>query len=464
MANLNRTGPSPLFQLWPNHPPGHLDQPWGSRERRGEAFLRGDGGPVGYHGSMVTLSRSAAAQTLHRVFGEGHRVPDAWDAHLSHEDAPLAHAILGLCLRRWGRLMAFIRPQLKNPERSLPLGTQVALAQGLAQLAWLPGVGTHAAVNESVELVANRELGFPPHRGLTNALLRKASQDREALKAQLEALPSSLDRSPWAERILKAALPEGDREALWARLQTPPSPCFRALHGSSPEGLEADERVPGALRLIPGAPFPRTWLQSGQGMVQDLSSQALMAFEWPHPATRILDTCAAPGGKTTALAQRFPDADIFALELDPKRAERLKQNLQTRQVKAQVLVEEASAWMAKGGRPFDLILVDAPCSATGTIQKHPELSWLGGHIDLSRLRAIQTRLLDQATLRLAPGGLLIYAVCSWLPEEGEEQAKAFLARHPDLSPVPVWSGRPQFRPDPLNWPGEGFQGFAFTKG
>lgn len=414
---------------------------------------------------MVTASRTAPAHALHLVFGEGQRVPDSWDARLSQEDASLAQAILGLCLRRWGRLMAYLTPRLKDPKRGLPLGSQVALAQGLAQLAWLPGVGTHAAVNESVELVANRELGFPPHRGLVNAILRKAAGDREALKTELEALPPSLDRTPWAERILKAALPGGEGlEALWARLQTPPSPWFRPLAaGPLPEGLERDPRASEALHLQPGSPFPRTWLQEGRGMVQDLSSQALMDFQWEAPVNRILDACAAPGGKTTALARRYPQAAIFALEQEPRRANRLKENLAARSVKAQVMVEEAGAWMAKGGRPFDLILLDAPCSGSGTIQKHPELVWLGQTVDLGRLQAVQARLLDHAVERLAPGGLLIYAVCSWLPEEGEAQAKALLARHSDIQPAPVWEGGPHFRPDPLAWPGEGFQGYAFRR-
>jgi len=412
---------------------------------------------------MVTVSRTAPARALHLVFGEAQRVPDSWDAHLGHEDASLAQAILGLCLRRWGRLMAYLKPRLKDPKRGLPLGSQVALAQGLAQLAWLPGVGTHAAVNESVELVADRELGFPPHRGLVNAILRRAAGDREGLKAELEAMPAALDRTPWAERILKAALAgEGDREALWTRLQVPPSPWFRPLaSGPLPEGMERDARASEALRLQPGSPFPRTWLQEGRGMVQDLSSQALMDFRWEAPVTRILDACAAPGGKTTALARRYPQAALFALEQEPRRAKRLQENLAARGVKAQVMVEEAGAWMTKGGRPFDLILLDAPCSGSGTIQKHPELVWLGHTVDLGRLQSIQARLLDQAVARLAPGGLLIYAVCSWLPEEGETQASALLARHPELQPAPIWEDRAHFRPDPLAWPGEGFQGYAF---
>jgi len=415
---------------------------------------------------MVTPSRSASASALHRVFGEGQRVPDSWDAELGREDASLAQAILGLTLRRWGRLMAYLKPRLKNPERAIPLGSQVALAQGLAQLAWLPGVGTHAAVNEAVELVADRELGFPPHRGLVNAILRKASSDREALKAELEALSPALDRTPWAEKILRSALPDGEgREALWTRLQTPPSPWFQALEpGPLPEGLEPDPRASKALHILPGAPFPRPWLQEGRGMVQDLSSQALMDFTWKAPVARILDACAAPGGKTTALAKRFPEAALFALEQEPRRAQRLKENLEIRGIQAQVVVEEAAAWMSKGGRPFDLILLDAPCSGSGTLQKHPELVWLGNTLDLGRLQATQARLLDQAVFRLAPGGLLIYAVCSWLPEEGEAQAKALLARHPDIRPAAAWGDLAQFRPDPLEWPGEGFQGFAFTRG
>ena len=427
---------------------------------------------------MPTPARLHVAHALHGVFGEGERVPDVWDRNLG-EEAGLAQALLGLCLRNWGRLQAFVKPQLKDPGRGVPLGTQVALAVGLAQLAWLPGVADFAAVNEAVGLAGNRDIGFVPHRGLVNALLRRAAKDREGLRAALEALPASLDQTPFVARTLAAALAphgrEGEAGVLWARLSQPPRTAFRRLRGEVPEGLESDPAVPGALRQVEGAPFPRAWLESAAGMVQDRSSQALLSFAWDRPVHRILDACAAPGGKTTALALRYPEAQLWAVEQQPGRADRLGRTLAQRGVPAQVVVAEAGAWLEAQAEPFDLILLDAPCSGSGTLQKHPELPWLGDALDLPRLMAIQHRLLEAAVRHLAPGGLLIYAVCSWLPEEGAAHRARILTEVPALRGRAVWPAglgaasdaegpcTAFFRPDPLTWEGEGFQAFALTR-
>ena len=429
-------------------------------------------------GFMPTPARIHVAHALHEVFGEGGRVPDIWDRDLG-EDAHLAQALLGLCLRRWGRLQAWVKPKLKDPDRGVPLGTRVVLAMGLAQLAWLPGVSDHAAVNESVDLAANRDLGFLPHKGLVNALLRRAAKDRPALAAELDALPAALDRGPAADRVLLAALgphgAEAETEALWTRLQQPPRPDFRLLKGDPPEGLAPEAELPGCLCLLEGAPFPRAWLESAGGMVQDRSSQALLAYDWDRPVARILDACAAPGGKTTTLALRHPGAAITALEVHPKRAARLRQTLEQRGVEARVIQADAAEWLEGNDATFDLILLDAPCSGSGTLQKHPEWPWLK-HEDQSRLTGLQRRLLAAAAGRLAPGGLMIYAVCSWLPEECGSHREWLAQARPELRPAEVWPaamGSAQdankgatafFRPHPLRWTGEGFQGFAVRRG
>ncbi len=416
---------------------------------------------------MTSPSRLAAARALHAVFGDGSRIPDGWNAGLSPADAALAQAMLGLAVRRWGRLQAFIEPKLKTPGRGLPMGSRVALALGLAQLAWLPGVADFAAVSEAVGLVADRELGFPPHRGLVNAILRGAAKDRGATASQIEALPTALDRPAFASRLLEAAFRGGDREALWARFQTEPGLCFREVRpGTAPAGLRPDPALPGAWALEPDAEFPRAWLAAGDGMVQDRSSQALMQFRWEGSPRRILDACAAPGGKTTSLALRYPEAELFAVEKSPRRAERLAQTVAQRGLEAQVVVEDAAALLRQGGKPFDLILLDAPCSASGTLRKHPELAWIGGAIDLDRLAALQRDLLEAALPRLAPGGLLIYAVCSVFLEEAVAHRTWLRETQPAFQDVEAWPaglGGAFFRPDLNLWDGEGFQAFALTR-
>ncbi len=426
---------------------------------------------------MPTPSRLAAARALHAVFGAGHRVSDRWDAGLSSEDAGLAQALLGLCLRHWGRLQAYVKPKLKDQSRSLPLGSQVALAIGFAQLAWMDGVATHAAVNEAVELAADPTLGFPPHKGLVNALLRRGAEKREAVRADLDAMPASLDRTPFVDVVLQSALEphhatgKAEVEALWANLQVPPQPAFHVIRGEAPAELEADAQLAGCWHLRHGAPFPGPWLQSGAGMVQDRSSQAVMAFQWEQQPHHILDACAAPGGKTTSLGMRFPGARLTAVEREPRRAEWLKKNLADRGVEATVVVAEGTDFLAHSTGTFDLILLDAPCSGSGTLQKHPELPWIGGNLDLERLSEMQRDLLRAAIPKLEQGGLLLYAVCSWLPEEGEHHRAWVRTAHPELEAARVWpaafgagnAATSCFRPHPLAWEGEGFQAFAWTK-
>ena len=423
---------------------------------------------------MATPSRRAVARALHAVFTRGERVPERWDQNLSGPDAGLAQAILGICLRHWGALQAWSRPKLKDAKRGLPPGSQVVLAMGLAQLAWLEGVAPRAAVHESVDLATDEELGFPPHKGLVNALLRQASENPAQLRQELEALTKD-DQTGFVLWALKSALQPRDqvsrRPEVWQRLQKEPRLAFRLLQGEAPEGLEPDSVLTGCWRLAPEAPFPLDWLKSGKGMVQDTSSQALMSFHWEAPVQRVLDACAAPGGKTTALGLRYPNAEVTALERSPRRAERLRENLAARKIAADIREADAAQWLIENKAAFDLLLLDAPCSGSGTLQKHPELAWIGSSLDLRELQLRQEALLQAALPCLAPGGLLIYAVCSWFPEEGLGHRDALLKGDTSLRPAPIWESRfglgagpsDVFLPDPLTWEGEGFQAFALTR-
>jgi len=426
---------------------------------------------------MPTPARLSVARALSDVFIEGRKPRWGWDKGLSTQDARLAHAMLGLCLRKWGRLNAWCLQKLKYPDRGLPPQTKIHLNMGLAQLAWLPGVATHAAVSEAVELVSRQDFGFAAHKGLVNSILRAASKDRKSLAAELESLSPSLDRTPIAECLLKAALGESytaeNIETLWRRLQQPPEPSFVVLNGLPPGGLIRNERWPHPYKMTPDCPYPLDWLRSGAGMVQDVSSQALMLFDWSlgdrqsSGPLRIADLCAAPGGKTTSLYYRWPNSQIFAIDQDPSRAKTLRENLQARNVPAQIEVADSVTWLADRGTPFDIILIDAPCSSSGTIRKHPEIVWTLQESDISRLTEAQAKLLDAALPKLALGGLLIYSVCSWFPEEGIAHLPRLLQYHPNIALAAIWPGGAGpshiFSPDPLAWEGEGFQAFALTK-
>jgi len=421
---------------------------------------------------MPTPARLSVARTLSDVFIEGRKPRWGWDKGLSPQDAKLARAMLGLCLRKWGRLNAWCVQKLKYPDRGLPPQTKIHLNMGLAQLAWLPGITPHAAVSEAVELVSRRDVGFMAHKGLVNSILRSASKDRARLAAELESPPSSLDRTPIAERLFKNALGKSytleNLETLWRRLQQPPEPSFVALRGLPPSGLVRADRWPHPYRLMPECPYPLDWLRSGSGMVQDVSSQALMLFDWSHnPSSgplRIADLCAAPGGKTTSLYYRWPSSQIFAIDQDPSRVETLRENLKARNVPAQIEVADSIVWLADQGTPFDIVLIDAPCSGSGTIRKHPEIVWTLQESDISRLAQTQANLLDAALPKLAPAGLLIYSVCSWFPEEGIAHLARLLQDRPNIVPAAIWPGPSHlFCPDPLAWEGEGFQAFAITK-
>ncbi|MCL1893070.1 MAG: hypothetical protein FWG02_02380 [Holophagaceae bacterium] len=422
---------------------------------------------------MSTPTLLSAANALYDVFGNRHRVRDDWNRKLSSENARLARAVLGLCLRKWGRLNTWYAPKLKDSARGLPIRTQIALSIGLAQLAWLPGVPVHAAVAESVELLSDPKNGFPPHKGLANAILRSASKDRPALTESIDSLPTKLDCTPYTEKLLRDAL-QGQYlpknvEKLWKKLQLPPVHGFVTIRGNPPDSLCPNPHFPKALWLQPERDFPLDWLKSGCGMVQDISSQAVMDFclpsDYPEPK-RILDLCAAPGGKTTSLRQMFPHAQIIAIEQNVRRAEKMKENFKTRRIDVEVIVAEATEWLGGKGDSFDLILLDAPCSASGTFRKHPELNWISEISSIERLTDIQKGLLDAAVGRLSFRGLLIYSVCSWFPEEGINHLPKLLATHPKLAHAHIWRDGNKgetthiFRPDPLTWDGEGFQGFA----
>ncbi|MDE2121076.1 MAG: 16S rRNA (cytosine(967)-C(5))-methyltransferase RsmB, partial [Betaproteobacteria bacterium] len=284
-------------------------------------------------------------------------------------------------------------------------------------------------------------------RGLVNALLRRLQGQRDELLAQALQHPEARYNHPaWWIDALRTAWPGDWERVLELAAQAPPmtlrvnrrwGPRERYLELLAEAGLQADApQEPGLEQaLVLARPVPVAQLplfDQGAVSVQDASAQLAAGLLDPRPGLRVLDACAAPGGKTAHILE-LADCEVLALERDPERAERIGETLaRLRLPPAVVRVADAShpaQWW--DGRPFDRILLDAPCSASGISRRHPDIRWLRRPQDIAALAAQQHALLDALWPLLRPGGRLVYATCSQFPAEGLEQAAGFLARHAD---------------------------------
>jgi 16S rRNA (cytosine967-C5)-methyltransferase len=189
----------------------------------------------------------------------------------------------------------------------------------------------------------------------------------------------------------------------------------------------------GSVRLIAQGPVGRLdGFDDGAWWVQDAAAALPATLFGDLRGKSVADLCAAPGGKTAQLA--VEGAEVTAVDRSPSRMARLRQNLSRLKLGAEIVVADAAEWQ---GGPFDAVLLDAPCSSTGTIRRHPDIPWLKSETDLKKLTALQARLLDHAVTLLKPGGTLIYCTCSLEPEESENQTAALLARDGALARRPI---------------------------
>ena len=300
-----------------------------------------------------------------------------------------------------------------------------------------------------------KALGRAPH-GVVDAAVRLAKSDRRAQGAagMVNAVLRKLADGPgWEGANPMAGVPKwlGQRlKADWgkpvaraiaaAHLAEPPLDLTTRPGAAAPEG----ERTPsGSLRLAaPGRVSALAGFEAGGWWAQDAAAALPARLAGQGEGRRALDLCAAPGGKTMQLAAM--GWRVTALDASEARLAVLKANLARTGLSAEVVAADAVAW---DGPQFDLVLLDAPCSATGTIRRHPELPWIRDGEAIATLAETQARLLDAAWARVAPGGRLIYCVCSLAKAEGEERAEAFLAAHPNARRSPVAAeeiGEPDF--------------------
>lgn len=365
-------------------------------------------------------TRSGALFLLQRVL-DGHLTLDASleaMAEMDARDRAAAHRLAATVLRRLGSLNAVLEPHLR---RAPPVAVLHVLRIGAAGLLLL-GTPPHAAVATAVALA--RTSGYPSFAGLVNAILRRVAAEPEAL-ALLDS--PRLDTPPWlwsawgrdARAIAEAHQVEAPLD-LTLHPGAPPPPGGAALPGGS-------HRYPPGTRPADLAGYPE-----GLFWVQDSAATLPARLLAPRPGERVADLCAAPGGKTAQLAAA--GALVTAVDSDPRRIGRLRDNLSRLRLQAEPVIADAASWRPTG--LLDAVLLDAPCSATGTIRRHPDIPHLKRQRDIAGLTAGQDRLLDGACAILRPGGRLVYAVCSLQPEEGPARAASASARLP-LEPYPV---------------------------
>ena len=394
--------------------------------------------------------RAVAARLLGQVLGQGQSLALVLPPALEQVD-PLDRGLLqelgyGVC--RWQpMLQALLDRLLERPLDPREPAVRALLLTGLYQLHYLR-IPEHAAVAETV--TAARQLRKPWAAGLVNAVLRSFLRRRADLLAALETDREARTAHPrWLLGALERDWPD-DWPAIVAANNAHPPLTLRvntrrlsregyqsrlaeagwtAEPGAAPTALTLAEPVEPT--LLPG--FAEGWIS-----VQDAAAQWAAPLLDLRPGLRVLDACAAPGGKTGHLLECAPDLDLTALDRDVARLERVRINLARLRLKARLLVGDAerpTEWW--DGIAYDRILVDAPCSATGVIRRHPDIKLLRRERDIAALAESQRTMLNSLWPLLRADGRLVYATCSVLRRENEEVVAAFLAAHPDAWDPPI---------------------------
>ncbi|MEO1553704.1 MAG: transcription antitermination factor NusB [Pseudomonadota bacterium] len=375
-------------------------------------------------------ARLAAAQLIMTVLEERRTLDEAltqtetFDT-LSGSDRGFARAMASAALRQLGRIDLGLAPFLDRPLETAPPPSRALLRIGAAQ-AWLLETPDHAVVGETVSAA---KLWPRAHRaaGFLNAVLRKVVANREAF----DAAPTEMLWPEWLRAIAIQGLgAQGAATLAGAQTQQPeiyltprngdPSALAKAVNGAvvANYSVQVDSQV---IDAIPG-------FEAGDWWVQDVAATLPARLLEAKSGESVLDICAAPGGKTLQLAAT--GASVTAIDRSKPRLKRLKQNLWRTGFKGQVSVVQADATDWSPAEPVDKILLDAPCSALGTLRRHPEGAWIKTAEDVARFPDIQKRLLRASLNMLRPGGTLIYCVCSPLSHEGADVVSEVLKDTP----------------------------------
>ncbi|MEW9797876.1 16S rRNA (cytosine(967)-C(5))-methyltransferase RsmB [Alteromonas sp. CYL-A6] len=423
--------------------------------------------------------RADCAWLLYQILEEGRSSRDCLaqvqSRHSHQNNAWIQEMAFGV-LRRLPQLQLWLRDLLDKPLKGDKKIIEHLLLVGFYQLAF-SRVAEHAAVSETVN--ATQALGAPGLKGLVNAVMRNF------MRRELGASPST-------DPLIESGLPKwlfdtitthypGEQADILANMNRPGPVWLRVntlkitrdafCQHLSDAGISytVPEQTPDGLILnqrcdIPGLPG----YDDGWFAVQDGAAQLAAYYLDAQPGERVLDCCAAPGGKTAHVAQRCPDAAlILALDNSEVRLQRVRENLQRLGLTDSVTVTCADALTPEAwhdGRLFDRILLDAPCSATGVIRRHPDIRWHRKKADIAQLVEIQRMMLETLWPLLSPGGTLLYATCSILPEENSAQIADFIRRHNDAQHLPLTDKDTTSQPGRQILPGQSeMDGFYYAR-
>ena len=411
--------------------------------------------------SPIESARAVALDILGAVLGDRRPLDEALAGHgdlarLDTRDRAFARLLVATTLRRLGQIDGLMEHCLERPLGAKAGRIRGILRLGICQLVFL-GTAPHAAVDGAVSLVGKNR----PFRGLVNAVLRRIAREGasggQALVAGHDA--ARLNTPDWLWQAWTEAYGETTARAIAeAHLAAPPLDfTVKAEPAAWAARLDAQPLPGGSLRRpLGGAIEDLPGYDDGAWWVQDAAAALPARLLGEVAGATVIDLCAAPGGKTAQLAAA--GARVVAVDRDKGRLTRTRKNLNRLGLDAETVRADAVTWRPPSPAPF--VLLDAPCTATGTIRRHPDVARLKQAGDVERMTVLQGRLLDAAYPMVAPGGVLVYCVCSLQPEEGPEAIAAFLSRQPEMVRESVTveglaeavTERGELRTLPCHWP------------
>lgn len=437
-----------------------------------------------FHIKHPINKRSDASWVLFQILENGRSasevMPLVWSRHEKPQDRAWLQEMVYGCLRKLPELQVWLRQLLEKPLKKQQKIIEHLLMLGMYQLAY-SRTPQHAAVSETVEACKQmREMGLS---GLVNAVLRRF--EREDIQSQVhEQAHVALGLPKWLYKALlkhygdshdinEIAANMHARAPLWLRVNTQKTSVenFEAALSAAEYKFErvASKTIKlqnaGEVVRLPG-------YEEGHFAVQDYAAQQAALLLNPQKGDIILDCCAAPGGKSAGILEHQEAlAHLYVLDSDPKRMQRVDENFErlghsrTFDKRTTFVVQDASLLQENRDLPlFDRILLDAPCSATGVIRRHPDIMWLRKAADIDVLVALQKQILHSAWQKLKPGGTLLYATCSILPQENQGQIEDFIATHNDATLVPIVTNKNESKDTWQILPGQdGMDGFFYAR-